>query len=331
MMSHCSKKAIYRYVFLVFFLYACSNHKPLPEEETIHAYSLNNNNDVSFSDSAPVFFVFGYDQPHNRIGTPTYIKNKHGHTSLLINTENPVYYYLNQTFHTEKDHYTNDVYRIHFPKIPYRLIPFHFSAGKNPGLMILITRNSKKQPVLITTVHTCGCYISITPTSYLDKLSYPDHYTYEPVLNHGETLPFILDYSGYKKPQLTISLRPDVHRVTNIALIEKHQVSRQNGYRLIDSEVQPIQTLEELITEDGSESFYYESGVMEGHVKGAVKPWETLILGIFVLDLFVGTDKIYSGDPESGKVFYTSLKPWNRNHSDMRNFPEFLKFWGWNL
>ena len=28
---------------------------------------------------------------------------------------------------------------------------------------------------------------------------------------------------------------------------------------------------------------------------------------------------------------YTSLKPWNRNESDMWNFARFLEFWGWRL
>ena len=29
--------------------------------------------------------------------------------------------------------------------------------------------------------------------------------------------------------------------------------------------------------------------------------------------------------------FYTSLKPWNREASDMWDFATFLKFWGWRL
>lgn len=67
---------------------------------------------------------------------------------------------------------------------------------------------------------------------------------------------------------------------------------------------------------------------MQGHVKGAWKPWETLVLGLVSLDLLVGMDKAY-GDPWN--LFYTSLKPWARQDSDTNDFPRFLKYWGWRL
>jgi len=49
------------------------------------------------------------------------------------------------------------------------------------------------------------------------------------------------------------------------------------------------------------------------------------------LDLFVGTDKIYDPNGQSQNQFYTSLKPWNRNKSDMNHFARFLEFRGWKL
>ncbi len=39
----------------------------------------------------------------------------------------------------------------------------------------------------------------------------------------------------------------------------------------------------------------------------------------------------YGDRRETGKVFYTSLKFWNREESDMWPFAEFLEFWGWRL
>ena len=78
-------------------------------------------------------------------------------------------------------------------------------------------------------------------------------------------------------------------------------------------------------------SFYHDRGPLKGHVKGSVKPWETLLLSLVSQDLFVGTDKVYGDSEITENPFYTSLKPWNRNSSDMWNFADFLEFWGWRL
>jgi hypothetical protein len=62
-----------------------------------------------------------------------------------------------------------------------------------------------------------------------------------------------------------------------------------------------------------------------------VKLWESLFLSLISMDMFVGADKVYADPRETGNPFYTSLKFWNRNSSDMWNFPGFLQFWGWRL
>jgi len=66
-------------------------------------------------------------------------------------------------------------------------------------------------------------------------------------------------------------------------------------------------------------------------VNGSIKPWESLFLGLPSLDPLVGSDKAYGNGRETGNPFYTSLKPWNREASDMWDFPGFLRFWGWRL
>ncbi|MEN8262496.1 MAG: hypothetical protein ABFR82_03450 [Nitrospirota bacterium] len=78
-------------------------------------------------------------------------------------------------------------------------------------------------------------------------------------------------------------------------------------------------------------SFYHEDGPLKGHVKDSVKIWESLFLGLISMDLYVGADKAYEDTGETGNPFYTSLKPWNRNASDMWHFRKFLEFWGWKL
>ena len=65
--------------------------------------------------------------------------------------------------------------------------------------------------------------------------------------------------------------------------------------------------------------------------KGFIKPRESLFLSLPSLDPLVGYDKVYGDRRETGNPFYTSLKPWNREASDMWDFPEFLTFWGWRL
>jgi hypothetical protein len=39
----------------------------------------------------------------------------------------------------------------------------------------------------------------------------------------------------------------------------------------------------------------------------------------------------YGDRRETNNPFYASLKPWNREASDMWEFPGFLTFWGWRL
>jgi hypothetical protein len=51
----------------------------------------------------------------------------------------------------------------------------------------------------------------------------------------------------------------------------------------------------------------------------------------WTLDWRIGEDKAYEPDDPGSITFYTSVKFWARNKSDMRNFPQFLRYWGWNL
>lgn len=89
--------------------------------------------------------------------------------------------------------------------------------------------------------------------------------------------------------------------------------------------------LNHLPVNDGTASFYHSEGILKGHVKGSVKPLETLFLSLVSLDMLVGTDKVYGDADETGNQFYTSLKPWRRKDSDMWDFAGFLWYWGWRL
>jgi hypothetical protein len=65
-----------------------------------------------------------------------------------------VIFYLKQEFSTEHGKYTNLVYRIHFPKVPFSIIPFNLTSGNNVGVIVVITLDSQQRPVLVTTVGT---------------------------------------------------------------------------------------------------------------------------------------------------------------------------------
>ena len=93
----------------------------------------------------------------------------------------------------------------------------------------------------------------------------------------------------------------------------------------------PVEVLEKIPFNGRTTSFYHHDGALKGYVKGSVKFWETLLMSWASLDFFVGTDKAYADPAETDNPFYTSLKPWNRDKSNMWHFGEFLAFWGWGL
>ena len=99
----------------------------------------------------------------------------------------------------------------------------------------------------------------------------------------------------------------------------------------IATQLLPMEDLDAISIDGKTTSFYYKEGVLKGHVKGSIKYWESIFMSLFSLDLFVGMDKAYSDTELTGNPFYTSLKPWNRNSSNMWDFAGFLEFWGWRL
>ena len=100
----------------------------------------------------------------------------------------------------------------------------------------------------------------------------------------------------------------------------------------VEARLQPLSALKSLPLAAGRfTSMYYAHWPLAGYVKGAIKPWESLLLSLVSLDLYVGMDKEYEGTVEGAIPFYTSLKPWNRKRSDLNDFASFLQFYGWRL
>lgn len=311
-------------------LWGCAHHQPLPEEPYQLAYK---SDDLSIQGSkrwSPAFIVYGHSRSYNRIGGVSAVRDDKAGEKIFIDTENPAVYFMKRSFETDKAIYTNHIYRVHFPKIPYSLIPFNLTAGKNVGLMVVVTLNAENLPVLVTTVHTCGCYKAIVPTQYLPEDALPEKWTGGRLDVYGEKLPALLQVQSMPSPQILVHLRPGVHRVMDLE-VRDAQVMSSRKFQIVFMNTVPMDHLKKISTNNGSTSFYHSEGVLKGHVKGSVKPLETLFMSLISMDFFVGTDKIYADAAETGNPFYTSLKPWRRTDSDMWNFADFLSYWGWRL
>lgn len=306
-------------------LSACaSTSRSVPDHPAI-AYIATDNGSL-FARHAPIVVPENQYKTHNKIGRPSARYDAQNKEEIYIDTATPVFYTQQQTFQTNKGQYTNLIYRIHFEKVPFQLFPFHFTAGNHGGLLIVVTVNQAEEPLLITTVHTCGCYLAIIPTRYLPADAYPEKWDVTQTQSvYGETLPMRLDYPDMNYLPV-ITLRDGTHRVMDV------RIGKADAYNRIATPIEPLEALKKLpLDGNNTTSFYITDGLRKGYVKGSFKPFELALMSWWVLDPFVGVDKELGDSKETGTVFYTSLAPWNRKDSDMWEFARFLEFWGWRL
>ncbi len=322
-------------VFLVpvLFLLSCAPMEFVSRSGNPVVYTAGQSRTSLAAQFAPAFLAYGYENSQNRIGAPSVRYNRHSEEEIYVDVEKPALYWMSRKFNTSKGTYTNLIYRIHFPEVPLSLIPFYLTAGKNPGLLFVITLDQNNRPVLFTTSGTCGCYVVTIPTRYLDENAYPKDWNPEEAIQvYGETLPGLLDFQSFEESKLLVHLRPGVHRVMDLEVVNAARFPGPDFQEKIEISLVPMADLEKIPAGMGrTTSLYYDTWPYRGLVKGAFKPWETLTMSLISLDFFVGTDKIYGDSRVTGTRFYTSLKPWNREVSDMWHFERFLRFNGWNL
>jgi len=279
----------------------------------------------------PLFVIGASADSYNRIGKP--VARRVGDDILVsVDSGTPMVYWRENRFETSRGSYRNLIYRVHFEKVPFSLLPFYVSAGRNVGLIVIVTIDARGLPVLVTTVHTCGCYLAIFPTSYLPPEAYPADWDPAGQRVWGENLPGLIDIpeNSSEPYRFLVFLRDGNHRVRDIRA-EPMTVVRKNFSPAV-MDMAAMEELEELPLADGSTvSLFETAGLRKGYVRGSYKPWEMLLVSWWALDLYVGSDKAYGRRDETGNTFYTSLKPWNRTKSDMGDFPAFLRFWGWRL
>lgn len=316
---------------LLFVVFGCAHHRKIPQEQILTVYSARDESDSLLMKYAPLFLAYDFQKTYNRIGTPEASKGEDGKIRVFVNSENPEIYVSKRTFSTGKGSYTNLIYRIHFPKVPFSLVPFNLTMGNNVGVMVVITLDRQHNPLLVSTVHTCGCYLAFVPTTFLPDTAFPEKWNNRTQKVYGEILPGILNFKTRENSRLLVHLRPQVHRVMNLEVVNDQEMEASPYFRIIYTPLVPVRNLEALWVNEDTISFFYDRGILKGHVRGSIKPWETMFLSLISLDMFVGADKAYDDPVKTGNPFYTSLKPWNRNKSNMWYFEDFLKFWGWDL
>ncbi len=308
----------------LFCLAACAGLPPRHSELHAPAYVTAESNDSLLSRYAPLFILEEADKSYNRIGTPAIRAGEHGEAKAYIDPARPSLYAMQRTFHSRGRNYTNLIYRVHFEKIPYR----HLTAGRNVGLLILITLDENKNPLLLTSVHTCGCYLTFIPTSYLAEEAYPDNWPLVSQRVYGERLPGQILIPKHKPYRFALQIRSGTHRVMNLELLTEEDIASSH---LLKVELKSMETLRQLPFGQQSLSFFETDGPRKGYVRDSQKPYERLLMSWWALDWRVGEDKDFGPREETGTTFYTSLKLWAREESDLWNFNRFLRYWGWHF
>lgn len=278
---------------------------------------------------APVFVVDDYHETHNRIGAPSARLTKSGKEHIYVDPDRPTVYAQAQPFTGLNGDYTNLIYRIHFEGTPWNAL----TAGRNVGLLIIVTLNDADEPVLLTTAHTCGCYRVNLPTTWLPPSQYPEGWECDEVDVHGEFLPGLLPWPNEQGEEyrFVVSIRGDTHRVRGVRV--EHADEAAWRYEVVEAKMAPMCSLKVLPLEGTKEttSFFEASGRRKGYVKQSRKPWERLMMSWWAMDPYIGRDKALGDSEQTGTVLYTSLKPWKRRASDLWRFDEHLRCWGWGL
>lgn len=265
----------------------------------------------------PVLVAHGSERTFNRIGTVRATSIK-GEERIYIDPTEPTIYHQQVPFETANGRYQNDIYRFHFERVPAG----HLAAGRNVGVFVIVT-SSESGPLLVTTVHTCGCYVGIVPTSLLPAAALPKTWKTGHQRVYGERLPRLLtlDEPSYAwRPE--VHLRPDSHRVMTLASATEVPPLATTV---------PIASLDQLPLGPATTSMFYQRGRRQGYVKDSRKPLERILMSWWALDPYIGRDKAMGDHAKTGTRFYTSIRFWLREETDLWHFADWLAFHGWRL
>jgi len=279
---------------------------------------------------APVFVVEHDELAHNKIGTPAATLSENGREKVSVDSSHATIYTEVERFETEKDHYTNLIYRVHFEKNPFTLVPLNVGAGENVGAIAIVTLNSREEPVWLSTVQSCGCYHAIIPTDFLDESAFPDDWNKEGFEVYGEELPGLLPLKtrAGQDTRIVLTIRGDSHRCKDVDVQPLNAITADKS--TVEADAAPMASLKHLPLPNGREtSFYHEKGHRKGLVKGAFKPLETVLFGLWSWDHNVGQDREYGPREKVGRRFYTTLFFPRKKHADMWHYARYLEYNGW--
>lgn len=311
---------------LLLFSVSCTGLQPPGKTaETSRQYVAVRQNSSLLEKYAPAFILEDTAKSYNRIGTAAVRANSDGAPDVYIDPLQPTIYAMTQKFEDQGRVYTNLIYRVHFEKIPFK----HLTAGRNVGLIIILTINQNEQPLLLTTVHTCGCYLAVIPTADLAEEAYPKNWDVNGQKIYGERLPGLIEIplSMHDPYRFVFWIRAGTHRVMNVTRLPAQEIIAHPNF--VAAALQPMAALRTLPFMDSKISFFETEGARKGYVRNSYKPLERLFMSWWAMDWRVGEDKDLGPSEETGTTFYTSLKFWARDTSDLWNFPEFLRYWGW--
>lgn len=278
---------------------------------------------------APIIVTPVVKGDHDRLGSPAAREISGSKERIYIDPDRPVFFVMEQSFKTGSAEYTNLLYRVHFERVPFPRL----TAGRNVGIFVIITLNASQQPVLVTTVHTCGCFLAVMPTTYLAPEAWPVDWDRSWQKINGEKLPGLLQYPETMNTDYrpAIWLRSGNHRVIDVRIENIHEAHWR--YRVAPSQLQSMHALKRIPVEgaDRQTSFFYEQGRRKGFVKNSKKPLERLFMSWWAFDAYIGRDKELGDHAETGTTFFTDIYFWNRKESDLWPFARVLSFYGWRL
>lgn len=278
----------------------------------------------------PVFLIKNAEEAYNRIGMPSVRTRADEKAEVYVDPDTPAVFFETQKFTTPRGTYRNLLYRIHFEKVPFALDTWHLTAGNNPGLLLIYTLDANDQLLLVTTVHTCGCFLAFLPTTAMPEEWFPADWPTHRQSIYGQSLPSRLQPNQAENlEKIVFTLESDTHRISDVALRE--HVSLQQVYASREMTIFPMGDLYQLPYKNGTESFFEMDGPRAGYVRNNTKFLEWLLISWWAFDRYVGQDKAYGAADTSDTIFYTSLKFWARKASDLKDFPGFLTYWGWKL
>jgi len=314
--------------FLLSLSVSCTTLQPAKKAvESIPLFVSAEQDGTLLAQFAPVFILEDATRSYNRIGTPTVRKDGSDRPDVYVDPNQPTIYSMEKPFQGKEGNYTNLIYRIHFEKTPLT----HLTGGKNVGLLVVITLDQDDKPLLITTIHTCGCYLAFTPTSSLSDTAYPKGWSLNDQNVYGERLPGLIVI----KPPLdaqsryVFRIRSETHRVMGLDLLPAENITSPPGF--VAAPLKPMADLRKLPFGDSKISFFETEGARKGYVRNSHKPLERLLMSWWAMDWRIGEDKDLGPSEETGTVFYTSIKFWAREESDLWDFAAFLEYWGWEL